>query len=245
MLQTFDKAIKLHQTACFYNELRGYPYIFCTFLLFLRIKLTNILNYYLYLPQQKTVSSAISISGCNGAGKTTASFTILPEMLKCKEFVNSDEIAKGLSPFNSDSIAVAVEASRIMYKRIKELIASGETFAMETTLATRSGANLIREAQREGYYVTLLYFWLNTPDLAVERVKMRVAAGGHNIPESTIRRRYEAGIHNLFELYIPICDYWMIADNSMSPMEVIAKGFRSDKKEIYNSDIYTKLEHHE
>ena len=222
MLQTFDKAIKLHQTACFYNELRGYPYIFCTFLLFLRIKLTNILNYYLYLP-----------------------FTILPEMLKCKEFVNSDEIAKGLSPFNSDSIAVAVEASRIMYKRIKELIASGETFAMETTLATRSGANLIREAQREGYYVTLLYFWLNTPDLAVERVKMRVAAGGHNIPESTIRRRYEAGIHNLFELYIPICDYWMIADNSMSPMEVIAKGFRSDKKEIYNSDIYTKLEHHE
>ena len=105
-------------------------------------------------------------------------------MLKCKEFVNSDEIAKGLSPFNSDSIAVAVEASRIMYKRIKELIASGETFAMETTLATRSGANLIREAQREGYYVTLLYFWLNTPDLAVERVKMRVAAGGHNIPES-------------------------------------------------------------
>ena len=145
-------------------------------------------------------------------------------MLKCKEFVNSDEIAKGLSPFNSDSIAVAVEASRIMYKRIKELIASGETFAMETTLATRSGANLIREAQREGYYVTLLYFWLNTPDLAVERVKMRVAAGGHNIPESTIRRRYEAGIHNLFELYIPICDYWMIADNSMSPMEVIAKG---------------------
>ena len=173
------------------------------------------------------------ISGCNGAGKTTASFTILPEMLKCKEFVNSDEIAKGLSPFNSDSIAVAVEASRIMYKRIKELIASGETFAMETTLATRSGANLIREAQREGYYVTL------------ERVKMRVAAGGHNIPESTIRRRYEAGIHNLFELYIPICDYWMIADNSMSPMEVIAKGFRSDKKEIYNSDIYTKLEHHE
>ena len=150
-------------------------------------------------------------------------------MLKCKEFVNSDEIAKGLSPFNSDSIAVAVEASRIMYKRIKELIASGETFAMETTLATRSGANLIREAQREGYYVTLLYFWLNTPDLAVERVKMRVAAGGHNIPE----------------LYIPICDYWMIADNSMSPMEVIAKGFRSDKKEIYNSDIYTKLEHHE
>ena len=180
--------------------------------------------------KQQTVPYLYIISGCNGAGKTTASFTILPEMLKCREFVNSDEIAKGLSPFNADSIAVAVEASRIMYKRIKELIGAGETFAMETTLATRSVANLIREAQREGYYVTLLYFWLNTPDLAVERVKMRVAAGGHNIPEATIRRRYEAGIHNLFELYLPISDYWMITDNSMSPMEVIAKGCKNDKR---------------
>ena len=185
------------------------------------------------------------IAGCNGAGKTTASFTILPEMLKCREFVNSDEIAKGLSPFNADSIAVAVEASRIMYKRIKELIASGETFAMETTLATRTVANLIREAQREGYYVTLLYFWLNTPELAIERVKQRVAAGGHNIPENTIRRRYADGIHNLFELYLPICDYWMITDNSMSPMEVIAKGFKNEKKEIFNQVIYKKLESHE
>jgi len=185
------------------------------------------------------------ISGCNGAGKTTASFTILPEMLKCKEFVNSDEIAKGLSPFNSDSIAVAVEASRIMYKRIKELIASGATFAMETTLATRSVANLIREAQREGYYVTLLYFWLNTPDLAVERVKMRVEAGGHNIPENTIRRRYRAGIQNLFNLYLPISDYWMITDNSMTSMEIVAKGFRDEKKEVFNPIIYNKLEYYE
>ncbi len=199
------------------------------------------------MPRKKSeiVPYMYIIAGCNGAGKTTASFTILPEMLKCREFVNSDEIAKGLSPFNADSIAVAVEASRIMYKRIKELIASRETFAMETTLATRSVANLIREAQREGYYVTLLYFWLNTPDLAVERVKMRVAAGGHNIPEATIRRRYEAGIHNLFELYLPISDYWLIADNSMSPMQIIAKGFKRDKIEILNPVIYKKLENHD
>lgn len=163
-------------------------------------------------------------------------------MLKCKEFVNSDEIAKGLSPFNADSVAVAVEASRIMYKRIRELIEAGETFAMETTLATRSVANLIREAQREGYYVTLLYFWLNTPDLAVERVKMRVASGGHNVPEATVRRRYKAGIRNLFELYLPISDYWMITDTSMSPMEVVATGFKNEKREIYNESIFKKLE---
>ncbi|MDH6344089.1 putative ABC-type ATPase [Parabacteroides sp. PFB2-12] len=185
------------------------------------------------------------IAGCNGAGKTTASFTILPEMLKCKEFVNSDEIAKGLSPFNADSIAVAVEASRIMYKRIKELIAAGETFAMETTLATRSVANLIREAQREGYYVTLLYFWLNTPDLAVERVKMRVESGGHNVPENTVRRRYASGIKNLFKLYLPVSDYWMITDNSMTSMEIIAKGFRDERKEIFNPIIYNRLEQYE
>ncbi|MDR2389798.1 MAG: zeta toxin family protein [Tannerellaceae bacterium] len=185
------------------------------------------------------------ISGCNGAGKTTASYTILPEMLKCREFVNSDEIAKGLSPFNADSITVAVEAGRIMHRRIKELIAVGETFALETTLATRSVVKLMQEAQEKGYYVTLLYFWLNTPDLAVERVKMRVAAGGHNIAESTIRRRYDSGIRNLFELYLPVSDYWMITDNSMSPMEVIAKGFKNDKKEIYKPTIFNQLEQYE
>lgn len=185
------------------------------------------------------------ISGCNGAGKTTASYTILPEMLKCREFVNSDEIAKGLSPFNADSIAVAIEASRIMYKRIQELMSAQETFALETTLATRSGVKLVQEAQQRGYYVTLLYFWLNTPELAIERVRMRVAAGGHNIEEKTIRRRYRTGIHNLFELYLPSCDYWMITDNSMQPMQIIAKGFKNERKEIYNPVIYNKLEHHE
>lgn len=185
------------------------------------------------------------ISGCNGAGKTTASYTILPEMLGCKEFVNSDEIAKGLSPFNADSIAVAVEASRIMYKRIRELISANKTFALETTLASRSIARLLQNAQEKGYYVTLLYFWLNTPDLAVERVRNRVMAGGHNVTESTVRRRYATGIQNLFQLYIPICDYWMITDNSLSPMEVIAKGFKNGKKEIYNTVVYNKLETYE
>jgi predicted ABC-type ATPase len=185
------------------------------------------------------------ISGCNGAGKTTASYTILPEMLGCKEFVNSDEIAKGISPFNADNMAVAVEASRIMYKRIRELISANKTFALETTLASRSIAKLLLGAQEKGYYVTLLYFWLNTPDLAVERVKNRVASGGHNVTETTVRRRYDTGIYNLFHLYMPICDFWMIADNSLSPIEIIAKGFKDGKKEIFNTLIYNSLENHE
>jgi predicted ABC-type ATPase len=185
------------------------------------------------------------ISGCNGAGKTTASYAILPEMLNCREFVNSDEIAKGLSPFNASTMAVAVEASRIMYKRIRELIEMAETFALETTLASRSIANLVKNAQSKGYSVTLLYFWLNTPDLAVERVKNRVAAGGHDVNELTVRRRYRSGILNLFDLYMPICDYWMITDNSLSPMEVIAKGVRNGERDIYNAVIYDKLKNYE
>ena len=185
------------------------------------------------------------ISGCNGAGKTTASYTILPEMLHCREFVNSDEIAKGLSPFNANTVAVAVEASRIMYKRIRELIGVAETFALETTLASRSIANLIKDAQQKGYYVSLLFFWLNTPDLAVERVKSRVIAGGHFVSESTVRRRYRSGIVNLFDLYLPICDYWMITDNSLSPMEVIAKGFKNGEKYINNTTVYNKLKNYE
>ena len=185
------------------------------------------------------------ISGCNGSGKTTASYTILPEMLRCREFVNSDEIAKGLSPFNANTMTVAVEACRIMYKRIRELIAVAETFALETTLASRSIANLIKDAQMKDYYVTLLFFWLNTPDLAVERVKNRVADGGHDVNEQTVRRRYRAGIINLFDLYIPICDYWMITDNSLSPMEVIAKGFKNREQYIDNVSIYNKLKNYE
>ena len=185
------------------------------------------------------------ISGCNGSGKTTASYTILPEMLHCKEFVNSDEIAKGISPFNASTMAVAIEASRIMYKRIRELIAADKTFALETTLASRSIANLVKDAQEKGYYVTLLFFWLNTPDLAVERVKNRVKEGGHHVHELTVRRRYRTGIKNLFDLYMPICDYWMIADNSLSPMEVIAKGFRNGEKSVDNIFVFNKLKNYE
>lgn len=145
------------------------------------------------------------ISGCNGAGKTTASFTVLPEMLDCQEFVNADEIARGLSPFQPEK--VAVEAGRIMLQRIDELLKKEVDFAIETTLATRSYAQTIKRAKTQGYNVTLVYFWLSSPELAIARVKRRVAEGGHNIPEEVIRRRYRNGIHHLFNLFLPICDY--------------------------------------
>ena len=127
------------------------------------------------------------LSGCNGSGKTTASYTLLPDLLDCREFVNSDEFAKSLSPFNPS--AASITASRYMLMKINYLLGRYEDFSIETTLATRSLVKIIEEAQSVGYEVTLLYFWLNSPELAISRVRDRVAAGGHNIPDNVVRRR--------------------------------------------------------
>ena len=161
------------------------------------------------------------ISGCNGAGKTTASFTILPNILNCKEFVNADEIAKGLSPFQPEK--VAFEAGRIMLNRINELLKENENFAFETTLATKSYKSKVIEAQKKGYNVTLLFFWLQNVDLAIERVKTRVKEGGHNIEKDVIKRRYKNGIRNLFDIYLPIVNEAMIFDNSAGKPDLIAE----------------------
>jgi predicted ABC-type ATPase len=128
------------------------------------------------------------IAGCNGAGKTTASYTVLPEILNCKEFVNADNIAAGISPFNPEG--VAIEAGRIMLKRIDELLSERADFAFETTLSTKTFVSFIKEAQSCDYQVTLLYFWLNSPEMAYKRVAKRVSKGGHNIPIDVIERRY-------------------------------------------------------
>lgn len=171
------------------------------------------------------------ISGSNGAGKTTASYTILPDILSCREFVNADEIAKGLSPFNPEK--AAIQAGRLMLERINLLIEEQQDFAFETTLATKSYRNLIEKAKENGYKVTLLFFWLCSPDLAVKRVEMRVKEGGHNIPEETIRRRYENGLLNFFTIFRPVVDEWMFIDNSEEPSEIIAESSGS-KTEILN-----------
>ena len=179
------------------------------------------------------------ISGCNGAGKTTASYSLLPEMLECREFVNSDEFAKGLSPF--DPSKASIQASRYMLLKIRYLLKKQSDFAVETTLATRTLLKTVRMAQNAGYSVTLLYFWLNSPELAIERVKARVEAGGHNIPEETIRRRYFVGIDYFFHHYAPVSDRWILADNSQAPFRVIAEGSRTDVVNIRDEETYEKI----
>jgi predicted ABC-type ATPase len=179
------------------------------------------------------------IAGCNGAGKTTASFTILPDILDCKEFVNADEIAKGLSPFQPEK--VAFEAGRIMLHRIDELLYQKENFAFETTLSTKSYKNKVLAAKNKNYNVTLLFFWLKNPELAKERVKTRVLEGGHNIPEDVIERRYARGIINLFEIYIPISDQILIFDNSEGQHQLLAEKSGNEELNILDEQKFNEL----
>lgn len=179
------------------------------------------------------------IAGCNGAGKTTASFTILPEIIDCKEFVNADEIAKGLSPFQPEK--VSFESGRIMLKRINELLEGNESFAFETTLSTKSYKNKILQAKKQGYSVTLIFFWLENIELAKERVKTRVKEGGHNIPKEIIERRYLKGIKNLFEIYLEIVDGALIFDNSYGKHNLIAQKIESEKIIIQDTEKFNRL----
>lgn len=178
------------------------------------------------------------IAGCNGAGKTTASYTILPEILDCDEFVNADEIAKGLSPFRPEK--AGIQAGRLMLQRIKLLIEKGQDFAFETTLSTKSYKNLVEDAKGKGYSVNLIFFYLSSPELAVKRVETRVKEGGHNIPEKVIRRRYENGLRNFFNIFSPIVNEWMFIENSGEPYKLIAQKTQSNEK-VYIDKIWNEL----
>lgn len=180
------------------------------------------------------------IGGCNGAGKTTASFNILPDLLNCKEFVNADEIARGLSPFQPES--VSIKAGRLMLKRIDELINSNQDFSFETTLSTKSFINTIENAKSKDYYVTLIFFWLDSIELAKDRVRKRVSEGGHNIETDVIERRYKAGIKNLFRLYCNRVDSLLIYDSSKAESELIAeKEIEDEVLTIYNIQKFNSL----
>lgn len=180
------------------------------------------------------------IAGCNGAGKTTASYTVLPEILGCQEFVNADEIARGLSPFNPES--VTIQAGRLLVKRVDELLSHGDTFAIETTLSPRTYRTLILKAQAQGYRCSLLYFWLESPEMAEMRVAKRVEAGGHGVPPKVIHRRYRLGLEHLFELYMPCVDYWVLFDNSSLNRVLVAEGGKELQTTVHNPETFHQIE---
>ncbi len=161
------------------------------------------------------------IGGPNGAGKTTIAMRVLPEALDCREFVNADLIAAGLSPFRVES--VALQAGRLMLGRTHKLRDANVDFGFESTLASRSFVPFLKSCQAKGYRVHLLYISLEHVELAIERVANRVLDGGHNIPEDIIRRRYEASRRNFVELYLPLADTWEIYNNSNDEAVCIAQ----------------------
>lgn len=160
------------------------------------------------------------IAGPNGSGKTTSAKTLLPELLECHEYVNADAVAAALSPFNPD--AVAIQAGRLMLERIHYLAEHGVNFGFETTLASRTFITFLEQCKVKGYEINILFLWLRTPDIAVQRVKSRVEQGGHDIPQDVILRRYYRSIKNFLIDYTKIATNWMLYDNSEKHSELVA-----------------------
>jgi predicted ABC-type ATPase len=184
------------------------------------------------------VPNRVVIAGPNGAGKSTAAPRLL-ERFGVREFVNADDIARGLSAFAPES--VAVEAGRIMLERVRGLAAAGADFAFETTLASRGFARWIAGLRRaEGYRFHLVFLWLSASEQSIARVARRVAAGGHAIPDDVVRRRYHRGIANLVRLYSPIADTWEVYDNS-SRMRLIARRNASGVEVHYDRELWASI----
>jgi predicted ABC-type ATPase len=160
------------------------------------------------------------IAGPNGAGKTTFATDFLPDFVACREFVNADLIAAGLSPFAPET--QAMRAGRLLLARVRELAEARRDFGFETTLAGRSHVNLISGLKRSGYEVVMFFLWLPSPEMAMTRVANRVRQGGHDVPEAIIRRRFDSGLRNFFRLYAPLANSWHLYDGSRLPPAPIA-----------------------
>jgi len=181
------------------------------------------------------------IAGPNGAGKTTTAGPLMQGGKVIYEFINSDEIARGLAPMHPESVSLA--ASKLMLKRLKELLEAGKSFAFETTASGTNYIKYLKEAKSDGYEVQLLFLWLSSPDLAVKRVTQRVAQGGHSVPEETIRRRYQLGLKNLIKHYLPLSDSAIIINGSTSEVnKIIAVKNKKDGLVIENHLIWKKIE---
>lgn len=183
--------------------------------------------------------NVIVISGANGAGKSTLAPFLLRDTFGILEYVNADTIAEGLSAFAPE--AAAFDAGRIMLERLAELAESRKNFAFETTLASRSYAKRLAALQASCYHFHLVYLWLKSAELAIERVRERVRSGGHDIPEDTVKRRYERGRHNFNSLYQPLADSWQIFDASGQTPQKIAFGGKMSGEKVFDKDLWGKI----
>jgi predicted ABC-type ATPase len=179
------------------------------------------------------------IAGPNGAGKTTFAARFLPDFVQCREFLNADLIAAGLAPFAPET--QNVRAGRLLLERIDELASERASFGFETTLSGRTYLKLIAEFKEKGYRVWLFFLWLPNAETALARVENRVKQGGHNVPTDDIRRRYSAGLRNLFWMYRPMVDAWWLYNGSHMPPELVASEERRRMK-FENKKLYHQIE---
>jgi predicted ABC-type ATPase len=181
----------------------------------------------------------VIFAGPNGAGKSTHADAILAA-LGIETFVNADYIARGLSGRNTD--AVAFEAGRIMLKRLRQLGDAGADFAFESTLSSRTFAVFLSALKRQGYVVAIYYFSLANAQLAIRRVKLRVALGGHDVPPDVVRRRFARSLNNLFSLYLPLADEWTMFDNSTSPHALTVATSLNNQLTVTETATWNKLQ---
>jgi len=178
------------------------------------------------------------VAGPNGAGKTTFAKEFLPNYAECLEFVNADLIAGGLSPFYPER--AAIRAGRLMLEQIRLLASQDRDFGFETTLAGKSYVRFLTNLKAQGYRIHLYFLWIKNVDIAIERIADRVRRGGHSVPEDVVRRRFNRGIPNFFNLYRPLLDFWVIFDNSTENPVMIAYEEDGDLK-IIDPALLSKL----
>lgn len=185
--------------------------------------------------KKKQKPTCFIIAGPNGSGKTTFALRYLPQIAGCRNFVNADLIAYGLSPF--DSLSAQYEAGRLFLNEVHANIKKKVDFAFETTLAGRSQISLLKKLREDGWRIVLFFLWIPSAAFSKSRVRERVKHGGHDIPDDTIERRYPRIMHNLAKIYIPLCDEVVCYDNSRPEYVPV---FEQDGKvlRIFNQNIY-------
>ncbi len=183
------------------------------------------------------------IAGPNGAGKTTMTLELIRDCSMLYEFINADEIARGLAPKHPESVALT--ASKLMINRLKELLNAEKSFAFETTASGTNYVKHLKAAKAKGYEISLTFLWLSKPEEAVKRVAQRVKQGGHHVPEESILRRYYLGIKNLVLHYLPLADEALVIDNSSeeeASKRLIARKNRNNPIDILDRAIWRKIE---
>ncbi len=178
------------------------------------------------------------IAGPNGSGKTIFAKKFLPDYAKCPNFVNADLIAQGLSPFSPGT--AAMKAGRLVLEQIHNLADKNLDFAFETTLSGKSYVSFLNGLSKKDYSVNIFFLWIPNTELAIDRIKDRVASGGHNVPAVDVKRRFYRGLYNFLHYYKPLADTWLLFNNADAVPKLIAQE-KNGKAEIIDEALFENI----